>query len=66
LQISSKANLPTKNGDFIIQSFIDNRGKEHMVIYHPDTNFDDIVNIRIHSECLTGDVFGSKKCDCQD
>ena len=37
-----------------------------MVIYHPDTNFDDIVNIRIHSECLTGDVFGSKKCDCQD
>lgn len=66
MEISNKANLPTKNGNFIIQSFMDNNNKEHLVVYHPDTNFKEPVNVRIHSECLTGDVFSSLKCDCQD
>ena len=64
MEISNKANLPTKNGNFIIQSFMDNNNKEHLVVYHPDTNFKEPVNVRIHSECLTGDVLGSSRCDC--
>ena len=62
IEVSNVANLPTKHGDFLIQSF--KQGiKEHLVIFTKDLS--DIVNVRIHSECLTGDAIGSVKCDCQ-
>ena len=35
-----------------------------MVLIHPDTDMSDIVNVRIHSECMTGDVFHSYRCEC--
>ncbi len=61
LEISEIANLPTQYGDFKIQSF-KSEDKEHLVVF---TNKLPIVpTVRIHSECLTGDVFKSKKCDC--
>jgi len=56
------AKLPTKHGDFLIQSFKEGI-KEHLVIF--TKNLSDIPNVRIHSECLTGDAIGSIKCDCQ-
>jgi len=62
IEISNIASLPTKHGDFLIQSFKQNE-KEHLVI--KTKNYNDIPNVRIHSECLTGDAIGSVKCDCQ-
>jgi len=62
IEQSEIANLPTLHGDFLIQSFKENE-KEHLVIYTKILN--EIPNIRIHSECLTGDAMGSIKCDCQ-
>ncbi|WP_291953293.1 GTP cyclohydrolase II [Campylobacter sp.] len=61
IQISSVAKLPTQFGEFEIQSFKE-KNKEHLCIFKG--KFDKEVNIRIHSECLTGDVLGSLKCDC--
>ena len=61
MEISNIANLPTKYGNFKIQSFKE-KDKEHLVIF--TQNLPEIPLVRIHSECLTGDVFGSLKCDC--
>ena len=62
IEQSQIANLPTVHGNFLIQSFKENH-KEHLVIYTKDLG--EIPNVRIHSECLTGDAIGSIKCDCQ-
>lgn len=61
IKISNVANLPSKYGDFKIQSFQEDL-KEHLVIFKEPLS--EVPIIRIHSECLTGDTFGSKKCDC--
>ncbi len=61
IQISQIANLPTRFGNFKIQSFKEEQ-KEHLVIFKEALN--DIVTLRIHSECLTGDALKSLKCDC--
>lgn len=65
-QFISKANLPTVHGDFIIHAFENEHGQEHVLLSVglPSTDPDKIPLIRIHSECLTGDAFGSLKCDC--
>ncbi len=67
IEVSKVANLPTTHGDFIIQSFKelleDGCSKEHLVIC--TKNLAEVPNVRIHSECLTGDAIGSIKCDCQ-
>lgn len=65
IQYSNKAKLPTKFGDFNIVSFKEINGiKEHCVLYKGNLSSGEPVLTRIHSECLTGDVFTSKKCDC--
>src|SRR5689334_20839758 len=63
------AELPTKFGDFHIMAFGCNqpqlaRGGDHVVIMKGDVRGKENVLLRIHSECLTGDVFGSRRCDC--
>lgn len=59
------ANLPTKYGQFQIVAFKNNRDfKDHVALIHGDIAGREAVPTRIHSECLTGDVFGSLKCDC--
>lgn len=59
------ANLPTKYGQFQIVAFKNNRDfKDHVALIHGDIEGAVAVPTRIHSECLTGDVFGSLKCDC--
>ncbi|MFT5858583.1 MAG: GTP cyclohydrolase II [Flavobacteriaceae bacterium] len=65
ITFSNKAKLPTKYGDFTIISFKQEGDiHEHCLLYKGDLKEQDDVLTRIHSECLTGDVFGSKKCDC--
>ena len=64
IEVSKIANLPTKHGNFIIQSFKEGI-KEHLVIMTKDALQNEHINTRIHSECLTGDAIGSIKCDCQ-
>ncbi|RDU58336.1 GTP cyclohydrolase II [Helicobacter sp. MIT 99-5507] len=65
MEVSKQANLPTKFGNFIIQSFReDNNKAEHLVLKSNELGA--IPLVRVHSECMTGDVFGSRKCDCGD
>lgn len=61
------ANLPTKYGDFTIKVYrnIVDR-KEHVVLIRGKWEPDEPILVRVHSECLTGDVFGSLRCDCGD
>lgn len=61
INISNIANLPSKFGQFKIQSFKEGV-KEHLVIFKKP--FKEVPLVRIHSECLTGDALGSLKCDC--
>lgn len=65
VQFSNTAKLPTKYGLFDITSFkqIDD-DKEHLVISMGHLKEKENVLLRVHSECLTGDVFTSLKCDC--
>jgi 3,4-dihydroxy 2-butanone 4-phosphate synthase / GTP cyclohydrolase II len=58
-------NLPTEYGDFKAVGFsniLDN--KEHVALVKGDIRNGEPVLVRVHSECLTGDVFGSNRCDC--
>nr|MBP3724973.1 GTP cyclohydrolase II [Campylobacter sp.] len=65
IQISNIANLPSRFGKFKIKSY-KQKEKEHLAVWTPELDFSGIVNVRIHSECLTGDALGSLKCDCRD
>jgi 3,4-dihydroxy 2-butanone 4-phosphate synthase/GTP cyclohydrolase II len=59
------ADLPTVNGDFQAYGFVDKiNGDHHVALVKGDLSGQEPVLVRIHSECLTGDVFGSKRCDC--
>lgn len=60
--VSSK--LPTKYGDFIITVYPAERGLEPIVFRSPKLDISKPVLVRIHDECMTGDTFGSLKCDC--
>ncbi|MCW2840897.1 MAG: bifunctional 3,4-dihydroxy-2-butanone-4-phosphate synthase/GTP cyclohydrolase [Aeromicrobium sp.] len=56
--------LPTEFGEFTALGYRDRiEGSEHIALVHGDPGTEDVV-VRIHSECLTGDVFGSRRCDC--
>ena len=63
IELSNTANLPSRFGIFEIKAFKEGE-KEHLAIYKKP--FGKVVNVRIHSECLTGDAIGSLKCDCRD
>ncbi len=61
------AELPTRFGHFRLVGFWNNRdGKEHVALVHGDVVEGEDVPVRLHSECLTGDVMGSLRCDCRD
>jgi 3,4-dihydroxy 2-butanone 4-phosphate synthase / GTP cyclohydrolase II len=59
------ANLPLENGAWKISSFTNSAGIDHAIVALGDINNSSEVLMRVHSECLTGDVFSSKRCDCQ-
>ncbi len=57
--------LPTRHGHFMIHAFEDSEtGKEHIALVMGDVGDGSPVLMRVHSECLTGDGFGSLRCDC--
>ncbi len=59
------AELPTSYGDFRVVAYLNNRdAKDHVAVVKGEVEGADAVVTRIHSECVTGDVFGSLKCDC--
>ncbi|HYP51852.1 MAG TPA: GTP cyclohydrolase II [Pyrinomonadaceae bacterium] len=65
MQRISTAHLPTEIGDFLITGYRSLTSSEEFVVLHKGEMRADVPTlIRIHSQCLTGDVFGSIKCDC--
>ena len=63
--VPSVAFLPTVRGDFKIEVFHeDSTGFDHVALTLGDMKGPDPVLVRLHSECLTGDVFASTRCDC--
>jgi GTP cyclohydrolase II len=65
IKIAAHASLPTEFGKFSIYAFSNSPdGKEHVAIVKGNVEGKRGVPVRIHSECLTGDVFHSLRCDC--
>lgn len=57
--------LPTEFGDFDLIAYTDkNSGEEHIALIKGTWNEDEPVLVRVHSSCITGDIFGSCRCDC--
>lgn len=66
IELNAKAKLPTMAGMFDIYTFKSDDGKEHAVLVKGEVMGRQDIPVRIHSECLTGDVLGSRRCDCRD
>lgn len=65
VQEISSVPFPTEFGDFTLKLFEDKvNGDHHVAIVKGDISKDDEVIVRVHSQCLTGDIFGSMRCDC--
>lgn len=72
LSLIAESNLPTEFGDFRLMVFHweddaahPELSRQHLALIRGDVRDKDDVPVRIHSECLTGEVFGSLKCDCR-
>lgn len=64
---AAEVKLPSQLGDFIAIAFENDIDKlEHLALIKGEIRGDEPVLVRVHSECLTGDVFASKRCDCAD
>jgi 3,4-dihydroxy 2-butanone 4-phosphate synthase/GTP cyclohydrolase II len=62
-----EVDLPTKNGDFRLMIFEDSIHREnHIAMVKGEIKKDEPILVRAHSQCLTGDTFGSSRCDCGD
>jgi 3,4-dihydroxy 2-butanone 4-phosphate synthase/GTP cyclohydrolase II len=67
IQRVTVTNLPTKYGRFKAYAYLSTIDLgQHMAIVRGNVNTEEPVLVRVHSECLTGDVFGSLRCDCGD
>ena len=63
----AKAKMPTKYGEFDIYGYVNQvNGEHHVALVKGDIGNGEPVLCRVHSECLTGDVLGSMRCDCGD
>lgn len=57
--------MPTDFGDFKLKAFIQkDSGEQHLALYKGEWKEDEPVLVRVHSSCVTGDIFGSCRCDC--
>ena len=57
--------LPTEHGDFTLTAYKQiNTGRYHVALHKGEWKKDDAVLVRVHSSCITGDIFGSCRCDC--
>jgi 3,4-dihydroxy 2-butanone 4-phosphate synthase/GTP cyclohydrolase II len=62
---TASARVPTLFGTFVAHTYVSEvDGVEHIALVHGDPATAEDVLVRVHSECLTGDVFGSTRCDC--
>ena len=67
VRLVASAELPTRFGEFQVVAFDSpSDGKEHAALIRGDVFNAEDVPVRLHSECLTGDAFGSLRCDCRD
>ncbi len=66
VRMAAEARLPSRFGRFRVVGFDAVDGKEHAAIVKGEVRGREGVPVRIHSECFTGDVMGSLKCDCRD
>ena len=67
VKMEAEVKIATKFGNFNFAGYSDKiENKEYIAIIKGDIRNKENVSVRLHSECLTGDVFGSKRCDCQD
>ena len=66
LKIQAESNVPTEYGEFRMIAFAESEKDwmPHMAIIAKNTDFSKPINVRFHSECITGEVFHSKKCEC--
>src|SRR6056297_696306 len=65
INLEAEAELPTDYGDFRIKVFTTNiDDKEHIAIIKGEIEDQEDVLVRVHSQCITGDIFASKRCDC--
>jgi len=66
LKLQAEAQVPTDYGNFRMIAFSEEETDwmPHMAIIAENTNFSEPINVRFHSECITGEVFHSKKCEC--
>jgi 3,4-dihydroxy 2-butanone 4-phosphate synthase / GTP cyclohydrolase II len=67
ISAAAETKLPTRYGDFKLIVFEDKvHGDQHIALVKGDIDADEPTMVRVHSECMTGDVFRSKRCDCGD
>jgi len=65
VEMVSEASLPTRWGDFTIKAFVDHIQQEtHIALTQGELGGEEPILVRVHSQCLTGDTFGSLRCDC--
>ncbi|GAF43140.1 3,4-dihydroxy-2-butanone-4-phosphate synthase [Rhodococcus wratislaviensis] len=66
LMCSGRASVPTAYGTFAAVAYRAQNNVEHLALVLGDVNGGGAVPVRVHSECMTGDLFGSLRCDCGD
>lgn len=65
LEMVSQSTIPTRHGDFAVKVYRNTKtGLEHLLMFRESNAAEVMPLVRIHSECLTGDVLGSFRCDC--
>ncbi len=65
IQREVEVNLPTEHGDFRMVAYTQtNTGEQHLALVKGDFNPGEAVLVRVHSSCMTGDIFGSCRCEC--
>jgi 3,4-dihydroxy 2-butanone 4-phosphate synthase/GTP cyclohydrolase II len=64
VQRMTEARIPTEHGDFTAVGYESFDGRTHVALVKGEPRGKDNVLVRVHSECFTGDVFGSSRCDC--
>ena len=67
IKSGEEVQLPTRFGDFRIIPFLQkSNNKEHLALVKGSWKIGDIIPVRVHSSCMTGDIFGSLRCECGD
>lgn len=66
IEVGEEVDMPTAWGHFRLIPFRQNNGLEHMALIKGKWKEDEPILVRVHSSCATGDIMGSKRCDCGD